>query len=36
MYTMAVAAVISGICWFFLDPDATARKNLPLEGAPEI
>jgi len=29
MYTMAVAAVISGICWFFLDPDATARKNLP-------
>jgi MFS family permease len=36
MYTMAVAAVISGCCWFFLDPDATARKNLPLEGAPEI
>jgi MFS family permease len=36
MYTMAVAAVISGVCWFFLDPDATARKNLPLEGAPEI
>jgi len=36
MYTMAVAAVASGCCWFFLDPDATARKNLPLEGAPEI
>jgi len=36
MYTMAAAAVLSGACWFFLDPDATARKNLPLEGAPEI
>jgi ACS family glucarate transporter-like MFS transporter len=22
MYTMAVAAIVSGICWFFLEPDA--------------
>jgi len=22
MYTMAVAAVVSAVCWFFLEPDA--------------
>jgi len=22
MYTMAVAAIVSGVCWFFLEPDA--------------
>jgi len=36
MYTMAAAAVVSGVCWFFLEPDKGARKDLPLEGAPEI
>ena len=36
MYTMAAAAVLSGACWFFLDPDKGVRKDLPLEGAPEI
>jgi ACS family glucarate transporter-like MFS transporter len=34
MYTMAVASVISAICWFFLDPDAHARKNRLLEATP--
>jgi nitrate/nitrite transporter NarK len=36
MYTMAVASAVSGACWFFLDPDEHARRNLPLAGAPEI
>ena len=22
MYTMAVAAIVSGACWFFIEPDA--------------
>jgi len=22
MYTMAAAAIVSGLCWFFLEPDA--------------
>jgi MFS family permease len=37
MYTMAVAAIVSAICWLFLDPDnAGTNKNLPLEAAPEV
>jgi hypothetical protein len=22
MYTMAVASIVSGVCWLFLEPDA--------------
>ena len=37
MYTMAVAAIVSAVCWLFLDPDnASTGKTLPLAGAPEV
>jgi nitrate/nitrite transporter NarK len=27
MYTMAVASIVSGFCWFFLEPDAAGRAK---------
>jgi MFS family permease len=37
MYTMAAAAIVSAVCWLFLDPDNAGQdKPLPLEAAPEI
>ncbi|MCP5412004.1 MAG: MFS transporter [Alphaproteobacteria bacterium] len=36
MYTMAGAAIVSALCWVFLDPKKHSPDQLPLEAAPEI